>query len=313
MSRNEADRIFVQTICKNLDIPYLESADFISGAATLADGLVCSAVFVDASSVAEFSHFEKYLLASLPAGGISRDSFHLILNDLSRNLPEIKSPALIGHILKRPPNNIEEAALLYASTVLSLGREISGLRGMLKTGTRIKRHQLARSSEKKMVTKAILKIAKMAGFSDRIAQKVAVSVDEVVMNAIFDAPPLSHRLKKGKILRDADFALNGEAIVDISIGFDGTYLGILIGDNFGTLTREAILQHLLRDPDVSSSLHLPDLPNSGLGLAMVLKSGCSLSFTCEAGSRSEVALLYEVRKLNRALKNGFQFLALRLS
>ena len=128
------------------------------------------------------------------------------------------------------------------------------------------------------------------------------------MNAMFDAPCDEF----GKTLysataRSQERELTGNGKVEMSIGFDGFYVGVSVCDFYGSIDRTRLLNHIsanYRDRDYQIRA---GQAGAGLGLATIFSTGGSLIYHCEARQKTETTLLYRAFPSYRDFKNQFKF------
>src|SRR5262249_35160026 len=83
------------------------------------------------------------------------------------------------------------------------------------------------------------------GLNTRLIGLAKGVVDEFLMNAVYNAPVDEHgRHIYSKLPRTERVVLTGRAQALFQYACDGRYLAMAVSDNFGTLTKETILQYL---------------------------------------------------------------------
>jgi len=85
-------------------------------------------------------------------------------------------------------------------------------------------------------------------FHPRIASKIAGAADELLMNAIFDAPTDAEgKSIFGDDAHSKDIPLDGKHSVEMQVGFDGKYAAVLVSDHFGSLDPPRLLEKLAQN------------------------------------------------------------------
>ena len=269
------------------------------------------AIFIDVNDTKLLNAFEAEVLKKygLFSDQIQAQRFHFISSKpLPENREVIKSPFFASYF-ERSTERVEENAKFYAR-FLSAGDQMQSheLKNFLSERGNIQTVTLVRSDQKQEAAEAVRQYIIQAKIPSRIANIVANAVDELLMNAIFDAPLDEY----GKSLyfstsRDQVRELVSQEKVKMTIGFDGFYVGITVSDFFGSIDRVRLLNHVSinyrnRDYEVRRNQ-----AGAGLGLAAVYNSGGSLICHCEANQKTDVTLLYRASDNFVEFKNQFRF------
>src|SRR5690606_20434015 len=105
--------------------------------------------------------------------------------------------------------------------------------------------KLQLSTQKQDAVEAIKNYLIAAKFQSRMATVIANAVDELLMNAIFDAPVDDlGRPTHATTSRATQIQLEGPHAVEMQVGFDGKYVGITAIDMFGSLDKAKLLTHI---------------------------------------------------------------------
>ena len=118
----------------------------------------------------------------------------------------------------------------------------------LRGGATIHSFQLNSSDDKESLIASLQAVLSGAGEDyEMLRQKGALLADELLENALYDAPrgPDGSKLFKKGERRDL---LPEERIV-LSFGFDGETLALKLTDNWGSLEPELVLEHLARNQE----------------------------------------------------------------
>ena len=129
-------------------------------------------------------------------------------------------------------------------------------------------------------------LANAAGVRRKQRDGLALCLDEMLMNAIYDAPA-------GEPARDAI----------VRSACDGVRFTVAVRDAFGTLSRDTVLRYLHK------CLHSADpidhkQGGAGLGLYMMVNSASEVYFEVRPGVSTEVACVFEVAA-KRVVLDGF--------
>lgn len=217
-------------------------------------------------------------------------------------------PAFGHHLLRRYD---EPAPTLYARLAgAALRGTPFGIARYFPEATPCRRITLTRSGQKTSAVEAVQNIFTKQNVNTRLSALVAQAVDELLMNAIFDAPVLPNGapLRRGTE-RNADFELIQQEHVHVEVATAQDYVGIGVSDQFGSLRKSVLLGFLNKDyHDREYVLRKNDL-GAGLGLNGIIQAGLSLIFACKPGVKTEVMLFFKKDATYRDFRGGFRFLS----
>lgn len=219
------------------------------------------------------------------------------------NYPYLFRHSFFNHHLQRRESS---SSLKILSWILSNGAE--GKRFDLASHfpkNSLKRISISRTAQKRAAIEATQKYLTQQGVIGRLAALVAQAVDELIINAMFDAP----RDKKGlpyrwDIPRDSSFELSGKSLVNVEIAHAQNYMAASVIDQYGSLKREPILGAL------GKYYRKPGETDSGLGLRGAYQAGLSLVFALQANKGTQVTLFFEKTRSYRAFRTSFRFLSI---
>jgi hypothetical protein len=233
-----------------------------------------------------------------------------VTDDSANTYPHLaKFPVFGNHLLRRYE---EPAPTLYARIAgASLRGAHLGLSRYFPEGAASRKITLTRSGQKTAAVDAIQNFFVKQSVNTRIAGLVAQAVDELIMNAIFDAPSLPNGML---IRRGTDRALDFELIekehVYIEVASADDYVGINVTDLFGSLKREILMKFLSRDYRGEDYIVREKDPGAGLGLRGIIQTGMSLLFVCEPEVRTEVMVFFSKEVTYKEFRTGFRFLTI---
>lgn len=307
------DRDFAAQVAQTAGLSLVSTAD-APEAARIIDRESPAAVFVDASSEALYAAFESAIQSTLGlfSPKLNANVIHFIVSkDVGGFAPLLKSP-LFGSLLLRDYGDIAESGRRYGLLVKrSVGDErVFGLERLLSPGVRIQTVRITASSQKQEAVEAVRNFLLAAKFQNRMASVISNAVDEILMNAIFDAPADElGRNTLSSTSRAASFQLEGRSVVEMRVAFDGSCAALSVLDQFGTLDKAKLLAHLSRDYSRSEYKVRAAAAGAGIGLATVFHSGASLIFATESGTKTEVTVFFSRAENFRKFKSQFRFIS----
>jgi hypothetical protein len=159
--------------------------------------------------------------------------------------------------------------------------------------------------EKRTAMQEVAAWAEAIGARRPIIHRIATVIDELLMNALHDAP----RESKPVLSLDDPSDLRKQAV--LRWGADETTIAISVSDPFGALRQRDVIDHVRRARDERGrpvqATH--DDPGAGLGLYLVLANVASLIVNVDPGHRTEVVCLFDrARAGARAVTSGVRSL-----
>lgn len=185
---------------------------------------------------------------------------------------------------------------LYAKDIFGLDKYIS------TWGVQINELTISNTAEKRSALRELRNYLKELDGYRSINDAVLWVADELLMNAMFNAP----RDAEGKpkyVDTDRNWLeLEDNEHVDLKFGCDGRHIALSVTDRFGSLDREVMLKYLNRCLGGSVDIEEREA-GAGLGLYIVFNSITQLAFNIQVGVATEVVALFYIRAGPRAF-NG---------
>lgn len=312
ISDRPEDITFAKEVARCADLDFRSARNSVVGAEAIAkdNGLV---VFVDASSERLYQSFEMAIQDSvgLFSDKISSCIIHFISHEDIEKVPYIIQSPLFGNYIVRSYGNLTETAAQYARLIKAqLDKRAFGLQALLDPSSKIQSVRLQRSSQKQDAVEAVRNYLIAAKFQTRMATVIANAVDEILMNAIFDAPidDIGRPLYK-LTSRNTDIKLEGKQLIEMHIGYDGKLVAISVVDLFGSLDKANLLSHVTKTYANDEYKVRGTVANAGIGLATVYRTGGSLFFVTESRVRTEVTVFFRRTDNFRDFKDQFRFIS----
>ena len=254
-------------------------------------------IIVDASSEAQYLAFENEFQNFVGLFGDQAFPERIyFLSDQDDACSYLFRSPIFSHLLVRGGAHYRKSIQEYARVmqqILSHSKSLTA-EGLLKKETKIQKVKMVKSAQKKEVLEAIRQYVLKAGYNSRMVSLIVNATDELLMNAIFDAP----KDEKGTPIhaqtpRTAAFDLDSKSQVELAIGFDGNALGITVTDEYGSLDREELFSLMSREYTGTEYKLRKHGEGAGLGLATVFRTGASLFFNCLPKQKTEVTLVFK--------------------
>jgi len=194
----------------------------------------------------------------------------------------------------------DDSELVVTSGKLASG-DLFGLEKYLAWGVRVQEVEVGSYEEKRGALIAVTSCARDAGARRPTVARVESVVDELLMNAMYDAPA----------------AASGEAPrVPIDLGervafparlrwaSDGRYFAVSVEDRFGALGKVAIVEHVQRArAERGRPRGTGEAAGAGLGLYFIVSSVTRFIANVALGQRTEVIGLFDLRQGGREVES----------
>lgn len=318
ISSNAEDRQFVDEVASRAGLPILQFCEAATAAAQTA-ALAEKLVFVDVST-------EEHLLAfkaayssqiGLGKGRINPNFLHFITFDTPESMRLMSRSNLLGHFIVRNYGSPAEAGRHYGRLVHGLCQGLGfALDKLIPPPANVKVIKLKHSREKQDAIDTITEfLSQETDFKGRQVSLIVNAVDELLMNAIYDAPTdETGGQELRSVKRDTPLELGEDRSVEMQIGFDGEYAAITVVDRFGSIDKVKLLGHIL-DNYAKNTLFRPDSADAGagIGLATTFKLGGSLFFVQEPGEKTEATVFFRQASTFKEFRNQFRFISIHVA
>jgi len=203
-------------------------------------------------------------------------------------MPRILGLGAVTNLLVHPMPVLGEELTITAQKLIR--SDLFGAEKYLLWGTKLAATTLTRASQRSQLVSELAEQVRGRGQSARVASMAMLVTDELLSNAVHNAPvDASGRRYRAELARDGELELDGRHQVVLRWGCDGRYLAIEVTDPFGSLDRDTILRALVQN-DVKNSGS-----GAGMGIALTYRSCDHLVFNLAPGKRTEVIALIDVR------------------
>ncbi len=214
----------------------------------------------------------------------------------------IYSPALAGqdhqlldHVIANRNNANWLAHELRVTIQKILTRDIFGLEKYLLPGTYQHHVEVKGSQERENLNTETLRFAEQNQLGQSIAKMIFGITEEMLMNAIYDAPVAAGIERFKGMSRNSVITLEPEERPTLSYACDGDTFAISVRDPFGALRQDKFLDYLKKVLRRDDSNKLIDTKAGGAGLGLFKIFYCCHALICnvEAGECTEVIALID--------------------
>ena len=203
--------------------------------------------------------------------------------------------APVSHLVKDPGDR----ELGITSEKLATG-DLFGLEKYLADGAAVGERVVTNDWQKRAAISEVTAWAESIGARKPIVHRLACVIDELLMNALHDAPRESR-----PVITD-----EGPRAV-LRWGNDDAVLAVSVTDRYGAINQRDVIDHVRRARDERGRPNpaTTDEPGAGLGLYLVLANVASLIVNVDPGRLTEVVCLFDLAKRDhRAIAAGVRSL-----
>lgn len=193
-----------------------------------------------------------------------------------------------------------DAGELVATCEKILRRDCFGLdKYMSGFGIELSHQVIVRAQERDMVIERLTAVVRALGGGRRLVDSVALVADELITNAVYNAPRSSDgQPRYASRSRREKVTLEPTEYVRLDYGSDGRAFGIAVTDNFGGLTPEIIRGGIQRCLTAADPIEQKQ-GGAGLGIYTALGSVNQLVINVEEGIKTEVIALWDLERRGR--------------
>lgn len=311
LSSNPDDKPFFEAACQLAEMTVQE----VDAPEKVCDEITkdsSSIIVVDATTPEQYQAFEKAVAEKIGlfSALLNANRLFFVASKPFHDCQYLRQSEIFGHFIQRTFTEVDKALMgrLFKMT----GEEKAfGIENYFSAEARSQTIKITKTLQKKVIVESLKNHLVKIGFKPRAATIIANAADELIMNAIFDAPvdELGRHIHN-QTPRNAVFDLEEKNVVELKIIFDGKTLGLSVIDFHGSLDRRKLIsQHLGRSYASTQYEAKAVLASAGLGLSQVYRNCGGIMFSCEAGGRTEVNLFYKKTTSFREFKDQFRFLS----
>ncbi len=222
----------------------------------------------------------------------------LVLHATARTenyLPLMAERRYVRNLIAKNDEPLDPDELIITAEKM-LRRDLFGLEKYLQWGVSPYRLEIRDSREKLDYVHAVSAYARRLGCNDRTTEAVENIVDELVTNAIFNAPrDKEGNPKYAKMSRRETVVLQEHEVATLEFACDGNNIAVSQTDPFGALTHDTIVTYLNRCL-VKGPQQLSDASGgAGIGLYRVFQSLSKFIVNIDPGKKTEVIALIDLR------------------
>jgi CRP-like cAMP-binding protein/CheY-like chemotaxis protein len=222
-------------------------------------------------------------------------------------LPALKRLSSIPYIVSRDESDRTFTVKNISTTVTKLlSRDLFGLEKYLGWGVEVHSLPIISSKQRAEVIQQVCAHFDKIGVRTNIRVRIHTVVEEMLMNAIYDAPVgPDGKSRYNHIERSTELVLKPEEQGLVRYATDGSLIAVSVQDPFGTLTPDTLLTYLEHNY-AGSAAHLNEKgkkAGAGRGLHQIVENSNLVVFNIDPGKKTEVIALFNAENKEAAGKN----------
>jgi hypothetical protein len=228
-------------------------------------------------------------------------------------LPLMAKHRYLRNLIAKNDEPLEPDELIITAEKL-LRQDLFGLHKYLLWGVEPYCVTIKESQRKQDYISEVSSYAESLGTSERTIELIETIVDELVTNAIFNAPRTPDgQPKYARLSRREQVVLDDSEVAELQFACDGDYIAIGQIDPFGALTQETVVTYLNRCLVKGPKQFSEATGGAGIGLYRVFQSLSKFIVNIDPGRKTEVISLIDLRlsmkRFRQAAKSFHIFVA----
>ena len=251
--------------------------------------------------------------AMLELGNIARernpniDTVLMTSDSIPTYLPALKQLKYIPHIVSRDEADRTFTVKNITTTVTKLvSRDFFGMEKYLSWGADIQSKPIFSSKQRPELIADVDSYFEKLGVRRANRDRVRVVIEEMLMNAIYDAPvDAQGKSLYNHLARTTELMLKAEEQGILRFATDGMLIAVSVQDPFGSLKGEIILKYLESNySGQSQDLNAAENKGgAGRGLHQIVENSDLVVFNVDPGKRTEAIALFNVEVKEKANQN----------
>ena len=188
--------------------------------------------------------------------------------------------------------------------------DIFGLDKYLSWGVEVTNHTVKSSKERKDLIESMSEHLRNMGLRKTLVGRCESVAEELLMNAVYDAPQTSDgKSKYNHLDRKETVNLESYEEAEFSYACDGMYVALGVSDPFGALSKKVIIEYLENNYLGTGGQFDDSKGGGGHGLHLMVESTDLLIFNVRKDTKTEVIALFQIGKTGSSDGNNpsFQF------
>lgn len=220
----------------------------------------------------------------------------VLIESQQLDFPKLLSLSFVQNVISRSPEDRAGTVKSLLTTLTKiLHQNYFGIEKYLAWGTEIQSKKITGSKDREPLREEMLEHFRSLGIRGALLDRVQVATEEMMMNAVYDAPvDMEGKSLFNHLPRTTEVRLHTNQQPELRFGCDGNLLAVSIQDPFGALPREIIIKYLQSCYGNQAGTMNTEKGGAGRGLHQILESCDWTIFNIKPKERTEVIGLFDI-------------------
>lgn len=238
---------------------------------------------------------------------------HLVMmtgKDVASHLQTMRDMAFVDTVMTRDPEDRHFTIRTILTTLTKvLGTDLFGFEKYLTWGVETQSRPVKASGDREALREEMSAYFRKLGVRSTIIERVNTVTEELLMNAIYDAPVDSQgRSLFNHLNRRTPVVLETQHQSTLRYASDGVFLAVSVVDPFGALPKEIILRYLESNYRGEENIREHQgKGGAGRGLHQIVENSDLTIFNVKKGKKTEVICLFYVEGHKREPQPSFHY------
>ncbi|HEX7672703.1 MAG TPA: cyclic nucleotide-binding domain-containing protein [Bdellovibrio sp.] len=249
------------------------------------------------------------VLKEVYEGKLSPYAVLLTSKDVQGNLKILENNRFVEHIISRDAED-KNATIRYVLTALGklLNKDLFGVEKYLTWGVEVQKRAVTHSGQREQLRDDMCAYFKKMGVRNTVLDRVNTVSEEMLMNAIYDAPvDAQGKSLFNHLTRKNEIQLETHQQSQLCYGSDGVLLAVSVVDPFGSLTKDIIVNYLMTCYNGTAGSLNSEKGGAGRGLHQIIENADLTIFNVKKGVRSEVICLFNIDGQKKEAQPSFHY------
>lgn len=232
---------------------------------------------------------------------LHQNNFHgnvVLIGSDKVDFQKLLNLSYVDNVITRDP---EDRAGTVKSVLTTLSKIMHksyfGIEKYLAWGTEIRTIKVTNSESRSEIKETMLNHFRSLGIRGSLLDRVQVAAEEMLMNAVYDAPTdIAGKSLFNHLPRTMEVHLHENQQSDLRFGCDGNLLAVSIQDPFGSLPKEVVIKYLQSCYAGAAGSMNDEKGGAGRGLHQIFESCDWTIFNVKPGERTEVIGLFDIEQ-----------------
>ena len=279
----------------------LDTANEVEAAKALLAENAYDAVLADESCVELLEHAAQ---TGYPAKLVL-----MTTKDVAANLAILKRMSQIDTVVTRDTEDRQFTIRSLLTTLTKiLSGDLFGIEKYLAWGVDVQAKTVKTSSDRERLREDMTAYFKKRGVRTTILERVSSVTEELLMNAIYDAPTDSRgNAIYNHLSRKEEVVLEAHHQSTLRYSSDGMFLAVSVSDPFGSLTKGTIVSYLESCFNGNDNSDHTGKGGAGKGLHQIVQNSDLTIFNIKKGVKSEVVSLFYLESHKQEPQPSFHY------